>query len=108
GDIEKFLLSLGDATGLSANISPWSDVELLGLQQLMTTQDTERIKRWAHERGLLKGENEEPMGAHDHPEPVNEAYATHLREHAEPHNKFKGAPPVPWDDLKKGDWDEKR
>lgn len=59
-NLDKFLSSLGDATDLSANISPWSDVELLGLQQLTTAQDTERIKRWAQERGLLKKGQEYP------------------------------------------------
>lgn len=59
GDIEKFLLSLGDATELSANISPFNDAELLGLQQLMTMQDIPRIKSWAREKGLLKGDGHE-------------------------------------------------
>jgi radical SAM superfamily enzyme YgiQ (UPF0313 family) len=45
-DIEKFLLSLGDATDLSANISPWDDATLLGLRELMVMQDADRIKRW--------------------------------------------------------------
>ncbi len=47
GDMEKFLLSLGDATDLSANISPWDDATLLGLRELMTAQDVDRIRRWA-------------------------------------------------------------
>lgn len=59
-DMDKFLSSLGDATELSANISPFNDVELLGLQQLMTAQNIDRIKAWAKGRGLLKEENECP------------------------------------------------
>ncbi|MBW2675241.1 MAG: hypothetical protein JRD89_17825, partial [Deltaproteobacteria bacterium] len=47
GDMERFLMSLGDATDLSANISPWNDVELLGLREMMVMQDVDRIRRWA-------------------------------------------------------------
>ena len=47
GDLERFLMSLGDATDLSANISPWDDATLLGLRELMTMQDVDRIRRWA-------------------------------------------------------------
>jgi len=65
--LDKFLSSLGDATELSANISPFNDVELLGLQQLMTAQDTERIKRWAREKGLLKDDGESlPVPRNNH------------------------------------------
>lgn len=46
GDLERFLLSLGDATDLSANISPWDDATLLGLRELMIMQNANRIRRW--------------------------------------------------------------
>lgn len=48
GDIERFLMSLGDATDLSANISPWDDATLLGLREMATAQDVDRIRRWAN------------------------------------------------------------
>jgi len=54
GNLEKFVLALGDAVDLVANISPWDDATLLGLRELMASKDVKRIKRWAKERGLLK------------------------------------------------------
>lgn len=52
GDLEAFLLSLDDATDMSVNISKhFNDVELLGLQQLMYTQDFVRLRRFAEAKG---------------------------------------------------------
>jgi radical SAM superfamily enzyme YgiQ (UPF0313 family) len=52
GDLEAFLLSLDDATDMSVNISKhFNDVELLGLQQLMYTQDFVRLRRFAESKG---------------------------------------------------------
>ena len=53
GSLEKFLLSLDDATDISVNISKhFNDVELLGLQQLMYSQDFTRLKRFAEAKGM--------------------------------------------------------
>jgi radical SAM superfamily enzyme YgiQ (UPF0313 family) len=53
GSLERFLLSLDDATDISANISRhFNDVELLGLQQIMYTQDFDRLRRFAADRGM--------------------------------------------------------
>lgn len=53
GDLEAFLRSLDDATDISANISKhFNDVELLGLQQIMYTQDFRRLVRFAEAKGM--------------------------------------------------------
>jgi radical SAM superfamily enzyme YgiQ (UPF0313 family) len=53
GHLENFLLSLDDATDMSVNISRhFNDVELLGLQQLMYTQDFTRLRRFAELKGM--------------------------------------------------------
>src|SRR3989338_8055766 len=50
--VKPFLLSLDDATDISVNISRhFSDVELLGLQQIMYSQDFARLRRFAAEKG---------------------------------------------------------
>jgi len=53
GSLDRFLLSLDDATDISVNISKhFTDVELLGLQQLMYSQDFDRLRRFAAEKGM--------------------------------------------------------
>jgi hypothetical protein len=53
GSLDRFLLSLDDATDISVNISKhFNDVELLGLQQLMYAQDFDRLRRFAAEKGM--------------------------------------------------------
>ena len=53
GSLDRFLLSLDDATDISVNISThFNDVELLGLQQLMYSQDFDRLRRFAAEKGM--------------------------------------------------------
>ena len=47
GDLELFLLSLGDATDITCNISKnFNTVELLGLRELMVKGDLKRIKEY--------------------------------------------------------------
>ncbi len=47
GDLEKFLLDLGDATKISAVISKnFNAVELLGLRELMVNRDVKRIREY--------------------------------------------------------------
>lgn len=47
GDLEAFLLDLGDATNLTAVISEnFNAVELLGLRELMVSRNTKRIKEY--------------------------------------------------------------
>jgi hypothetical protein len=61
GSLERFLLSLDDATDISVNISRhFSDVELLGLQQIMYSQDFARLRRFAAEKGLPLREPQAP------------------------------------------------
>lgn len=50
--LDNFLSKLGDATDLAANISPWDDPTLLGLRELATNREMERIRRWAKAKGL--------------------------------------------------------
>lgn len=54
GDLEAFVLKCGDATELIHNLSKgrFTDVELLGLRELMFTHDVKRLKEFAK----LKGE----------------------------------------------------
>jgi radical SAM superfamily enzyme YgiQ (UPF0313 family) len=53
GSLDRFLLSLDDATDISVNMSKhFNDVELLGLQQLMYTQDFDRLRRFAEQKGM--------------------------------------------------------
>lgn len=53
GRLDRFLLSLDDATDISVNMSKhFNDVELLGLQQLMYTQDFARLRRFAEQKGM--------------------------------------------------------
>ncbi|MBW2671907.1 MAG: B12-binding domain-containing radical SAM protein [Deltaproteobacteria bacterium] len=52
GDMERFVLALGDATKLVANLTRFSDPEILGLRDLMVSHDLERIRRFAAKRGV--------------------------------------------------------
>lgn len=68
GDLEAFLLDLGDATNVSAVISENFDaVELLGLRELMVTGDRRRIERYRErrhriDRALARDRAEGPDG----------------------------------------------
>lgn len=55
GDLEKFLLDLGDATKISAVISKnFNAVELLGLRELMVNRDVKRIKEYEQYKKSLE------------------------------------------------------
>jgi radical SAM superfamily enzyme YgiQ (UPF0313 family) len=57
GDIEAFLLDLGDATKLTAVISAnFNAVELLGLRELMVNRDFKRIREYEKVWRSLHGE----------------------------------------------------
>lgn len=57
GDLEAFLLDLGDATKITAVISAnFSAVELLGLRELMMARDLKRIDAYEREWRRLHGE----------------------------------------------------
>lgn len=61
GDLEKFVLDLGDATRITAVISHnFNAVELLGLRELMMNLDYKRIreyeKYWRGAHGIAEGE----------------------------------------------------
>ncbi|KQC04398.1 MAG: hypothetical protein APR53_03370 [Methanoculleus sp. SDB] len=67
GKLEDYILSLGDATELTVNISRFSDPELLGLRELMAKGDLKRIMRFSEQRGekitVNKADNGEfPVG----------------------------------------------
>lgn len=47
GNLESYILAIGDATDLTVNLSTFSDPELLGLRDLMVKQDIVRIRRFA-------------------------------------------------------------
>ena len=56
GDLELFLLSLGDATEITCNISNnFNTVELLGLRELMVRGDLKRISDY--EEMCIKAKN---------------------------------------------------
>ncbi len=60
GDLEKYILDLGDATKITAVISHnFNAVELLGLRELMIAFDYKRIreyeKYWRHAHGIPEG-----------------------------------------------------
>lgn len=60
GDMNKFLCALDDATKLVANLNPhFTNVDLLGLRQLMIDHDIEGIKRFAREKGMKYEEEKE-------------------------------------------------
>jgi len=46
GDLESFVLDLDDAQKLTVNLTDFTDPELLGLRELMTNHDLERLKRF--------------------------------------------------------------
>jgi len=61
GDLEKFILDLGDATRITAIISDnFNAVELMGLRELMLNFDYKRIKEyeqyWRKAHGIKEGE----------------------------------------------------
>jgi radical SAM superfamily enzyme YgiQ (UPF0313 family) len=57
GDLEAFLLDLGDATKITAVISHnFNAVELLGLRELMLQHDTARIKQYEQVWRTMHGE----------------------------------------------------
>ena len=63
GDLEKFLLDLGDATKVTAVISKkFNAVELYGLRELMVNRDRDRIAQYEAEWNRLHG-HEQPAPA---------------------------------------------
>jgi hypothetical protein len=57
GDLEAFLLDLGDATKITAVISAnFSAVELLGLRELMVARDVKRIQEYEKAWRRMHGE----------------------------------------------------
>ncbi len=52
GNLENYILALGDATELTVNISKFSDPELLGLRELMVKNDLVRLKRFARLKNM--------------------------------------------------------
>jgi radical SAM superfamily enzyme YgiQ (UPF0313 family) len=57
GDLEAFILDLGDATKITAVICHnFNDVELLGLRELMLQHDVKRIKAYEKKWRKLHGE----------------------------------------------------
>ncbi len=61
GDLEAFVLDLGDATKLTAVISAnFNAVELLGLRELMVLRDVKRIKEYEREWRRIHGEPQFP------------------------------------------------
>ena len=61
GSLEDFVLALGDATEFTVNLTSFSDAELLGLRELITTHDLERIRKFAKTKGITIGD-ETPSG----------------------------------------------
>lgn len=62
GDLEAFLLDLGDATKITAVISKnFNTVELLGLRELMVSRDLKRIDEYEH----IWRRNHRQDGGHD-------------------------------------------
>lgn len=51
GDLEEFLMELGDATKLVVNLTGWSDAELLGIRELMVSHDLKRLRRMKNGQG---------------------------------------------------------
>ncbi len=45
GELEKFVLDIDDAQKLTVNLTNFSDIELLGLRELMTNHDLDRLKK---------------------------------------------------------------
>lgn len=59
GDLEKYILSLGDATRITAIISNhFNAVELLGLRELMLNFDYQRIQEYEHYWHLAHAETD--------------------------------------------------
>jgi len=52
GSLEEFVLHLGDATDLVANLTQFTDVELLGLRDLISTLDERRFLKHAALKGV--------------------------------------------------------
>jgi anaerobic magnesium-protoporphyrin IX monomethyl ester cyclase len=64
GDLEAFILDLGDATRISAVISAnFSAVELLGLRELMVNRDFKRIREYEKAWRAVHGEPRFPEAA---------------------------------------------
>lgn len=62
GDLEAFLLDLGDATEITAVISEnFNAVELLGLRELMVKRDRRRIKEYEKHWRKVNGEPKLPV-----------------------------------------------
>ena len=62
GDLEAFLLELGDATEITAIISEnFNAVELLGLRELMVKRDRRRIKEYEEQWRKVNGEPKFPI-----------------------------------------------
>jgi anaerobic magnesium-protoporphyrin IX monomethyl ester cyclase len=51
GSLEKFMLSLGDATDLAVNLTQFKDRELIALRELVAMHDMNGILEFAKERG---------------------------------------------------------
>jgi anaerobic magnesium-protoporphyrin IX monomethyl ester cyclase len=51
GSLENFMMSLGDATELAVNLTQFTDLELLGLRELVAAHDLNGILEFAKQRG---------------------------------------------------------
>lgn len=67
GDLEAFLLDLGDATKITAVVSAnFNAVELLGLRELMVRHDIRRIREYEREWVRIHGEPKFPEAERQH------------------------------------------
>ena len=72
GDLEAFLLDLGDATRITAVISEnFNAVELLGLRELMVNRDLKRIDEYEKIWRQRHGEPYLPDFVHNPRQPVS-------------------------------------
>jgi len=79
GDLEAFLLDLGDATELTAVISEnFNAVELLGLRELMINRDLKRINEYEKIWRERHGEPVIPDFVHQKKDSGNSKYSFHI------------------------------
>ena len=79
GDMDAFLLDLGDATKITAVISEnFNAVELLGLRELMVNRDLKRIDEYEQVWRARHGEPVIPDFVHDARTPNGNKYSFHL------------------------------
>ena len=52
GNLENYILALGDATELTVNLSEFTDPELYGLREIMVRKDITRLKRFAEHKNV--------------------------------------------------------